>query len=248
MPSTIDADRQRREALVGRHHRRRGCCRSRRSRCCWRRRAPAPVASTSALRLARRSPAAASNGVSAIADINLLPAGILAEQVRRSSAAGQDGATAQAAGAELRRRCSEMAVAGARKGERLALPGRESAAARRRRRSGRFRSPATPAACAAAHETPRHAPAPPRRGFRSRRRRSGSARSAPRRPASACAAAGRQRHARDVDVGRDARGAAELGEIAGEPVGHVHRGRGMRAHRFGERGARLRQRDSGRRR
>jgi hypothetical protein len=36
-----------------------------------------PAASTSALRLARRSPAAASNGgVSAIADINILPAGI----------------------------------------------------------------------------------------------------------------------------------------------------------------------------
>src|ERR1043166_2493766 len=48
-----------------------------------------PTASTSALRLASRSPAAESKGVSAIADILLLPAGKLAEQARRSSAAGR---------------------------------------------------------------------------------------------------------------------------------------------------------------
>src|SRR5678815_5860497 len=46
-----------------------------------------PMASTNALRLASRSPAAESNGVSAIADIILLRQRISAEQARRSSAA-----------------------------------------------------------------------------------------------------------------------------------------------------------------
>ena len=51
----------------------------------------------------------------------------------------------------------------------------------------------------------------------------------------------RQRHARDFDSRREPRHAAELGQIADQSVGHVHRRRGMRAHGFGERIARLRQ-------
>ena len=51
----------------------------------------------------------------------------------------------------------------------------------------------------------------------------------------------RERHARNVDLGGDLRHAAELGEIAGQPVRHVHRGGGMRAHGFGQGIARLRQ-------
>ena len=38
--------------------------------------------------------------------------------------------------------------------------------------------------------------------------------------------------------------AGKFGEIAGEAVGHIHRRRGMGAHRFGQRIARLRQADS----
>ncbi len=42
-------------------------------------------------------------------------------------------------------------------------------------------------------------------------------------------------------VGRHLRGPAQLGEIADKAVGHVHRRRGMGAHRLGQRIARLRQ-------
>src|SRR5882724_643766 len=47
-----------------------------------------PIASTSALRLARRSPAAASKGDSAIADMNFLRGTALVEKLRRSNAGG----------------------------------------------------------------------------------------------------------------------------------------------------------------
>ena len=59
--------------------------------------------------------------------------------------------------------------------------------------------------------------------------------------ASAAARRVRQRHARDVDIRRDAGSAAEFGEIAGKPVGHIHRRRRMMQHRLGQRIARLRQ-------
>ena len=43
-----------------------------------------------------------------------------------------------------------------------------------------------------------------------------------------------------IDHSRDTGHAAELGEIAGEPIGHVHRRTGMIADDFRERDARLR--------
>ncbi len=55
-----------------------------------------------------------------------------------------------------------------------------------------------------------------------------------------------ERHARDLDLGIDARGAAELGEIAGKPVGDVHGGRGVGAQHLGDGGARLRHEIAGR--
>ena len=55
-----------------------------------------------------------------------------------------------------------------------------------------------------------------------------------------------ERHARDLDLGSDARGAAELGEIAGEPVGDVHGRRGVRAQHRRDGVARLRHEIAGR--
>ena len=50
-----------------------------------------------------------------------------------------------------------------------------------------------------------------------------------------------KRHTHNIDVGRDRRGAAELGEVAGKPVRHVDRRRRVLQNRRGERIARLRQ-------
>ena len=50
----------------------------------------------------------------------------------------------------------------------------------------------------------------------------------------------RDRDLRQVDIGGDARGRAELGQIAGQAIGDVHRRGGKVAHRFGQRVARLR--------
>ena len=53
-----------------------------------------------------------------------------------------------------------------------------------------------------------------------------------------------ERHARDVDLGGDAGSAAQLGEIAGEAVGHIHRRRSVLQNRIGQRIARLAARDN----